>query len=126
MGSRVPPALEIGMKLKVVAESLLERLGLWFGLVPVPLLETHIAATLARTLTAAVKLGVIELLAPAPLTALEVATRRGLDPAATGLLLNALAACGYVSVSAQRYGLTRQSRRWLLGESATSVRDKLL
>ncbi len=114
------------MKLKVVPESLLERLALWLGLVPVALLDTHVAATLARTVTAGVKLGVFEALASTPLTASEVAARRGLDPAASGLLLNALAACGYLSVSDGRYALTRQSRKWLLAASPKSVRDKLL
>ena len=114
------------MKLQAVPESLLERLALWLGFVPVALLDTHVAATLARTVTAGVKLGVFEGLAAAPLTANELADRCALDPAATRLLLNALTACGYLWVSKQRYALTRQSRKWLLEASKASVRDKLL
>ena len=48
------------MKLAAHAETLLERAGLWLGLVPVPLLETHIAATLARTIMTGVELGVFD------------------------------------------------------------------
>jgi len=32
------------------AESMLERLALWLNLVPVPLLDTHISATMARAI----------------------------------------------------------------------------
>ena len=114
------------MKLAVQPESLLERLGLWLGLVPEPLFETHIAATLARAVMAGVELGLFEALEQAPLSAGEIALRCGTDRGATALLLEALAASGYLALTEARYALTPKSRKWLLRSSAHSVRDKLL
>jgi SAM-dependent methyltransferase/uncharacterized membrane protein YgdD (TMEM256/DUF423 family) len=105
---------------------LIERLGLWLGLVPVPLLETHIAATLARSIMAGVELGLFDTLEAGALSAEALAERRGTDPRATTVLADALVACGYLSFVGGLYGLTAQSRRWLLGSSPRSVRDKIL
>jgi len=38
------------MNYQARAESMLERLALWLNLVPVPLLDTHISATMARAI----------------------------------------------------------------------------
>lgn len=114
------------MKLGVQPESLIDRLALWLGLAPTPLMETHIATTLARTVMAGVELGLFEVLQPVPLTAAETAIRLETDPAATKLLCDALVACGYLTVTAGHYGLTRKSSRWLLKDSKNSVRDKIL
>jgi len=114
------------MKLAAHPETLLERLGLWLGLVPVPLLDTHIAALLARTVMAGVEVGLYEALSAGPLDAAAVAAACGTDPHATTLLLEALAACGYLEARAGRYALAGQSRRWLLAGSRHSVRAKLL
>ena len=43
------------MKIGPIPETLIERIALWTGLVPVPLLETHLAATLAQAITAGVR-----------------------------------------------------------------------
>ena len=61
------------MKLGVIPESPIEQIALWAGLVPVPLLETHLAATLAQAITAGVRLGVFECLKDGPRTNLEIA-----------------------------------------------------
>jgi SAM-dependent methyltransferase len=114
------------MKIGVRPESLIERLGLWLGLVPISLLETHIAATLARSIMAGVELGVFEALAPGPLGANAIAARCGTDPASTPLLLDALTSCAYLRLSHGRYALTSQSRKWLLRDARNSVRDKIL
>jgi len=114
------------MKLAAHAETLLERAGLWLGLVPVPLLETHIAATLARTIMTGVELGVFDALEAEPLAADAVAARCGTDRRATTLLLEALAACGYLAFADGRYRLAAQSRRWLLAGARQSLRDKML
>jgi SAM-dependent methyltransferase len=114
------------MKIVVRPESLLDRIGLWLGLAPVPLMETHIAATLARTIMAGVELGVFEALEAAALPGATIAARCGTDPQATRLLLDALTACGYLSLSEGRYALVAQSRKWLLRASPDSLRDKIL
>ena len=104
----------------------MERLGIWLGLVPVPLFETHISATLARAVMAGVELGLFECLEHAPLEAQEIALRCKTDPGATTLLLDALTASGYLALTDGRYGLRPKSRKWLLRSSASSVRDKIL
>jgi SAM-dependent methyltransferase len=114
------------VKLAVRAESVLERLALWFGQVPEPLFETHISATLARTIMAGVELEIFECLEAAPLDATEISARSHTDQAATTLLLDALTACGYLSLSDGRYALLPKSRKWLLRSSTNSVRDKIL
>jgi 2-polyprenyl-3-methyl-5-hydroxy-6-metoxy-1,4-benzoquinol methylase len=110
----------------VRAETVLERLALWFGQVPEPLFETHISATLARTIMAAVELEIFECLETGPLSAAEVSNRSNTDTGATLLLLDALTACGYLSLSDGRYALVSKSRKWLLRSSKHSVRDKVL
>lgn len=114
------------MKLAVVPESLLERLGLWAGLVPTPLFETHISAMLARSIMAGVELGVFESLESRPLAVIAIAKSCTTDLQATSLLLTALVGCGYLEFSRDRYALTPKSRKWLLRSSKNSVRDKIL
>ena len=114
------------MKLDARAESLIEHVGLWLGLVPTPLVETHIGATLVRTVVAGVKLGVFECLREGPLTHAEIATRCGVDQAAAKLLLDALVACGYLRLARGQFGLKAKSRKWLLRDSPNSIRDKIL
>lgn len=114
------------MRLGVRAEGFLERVALRFGWVPVPLVESHVAATLARSIVAGVELGVFDVLAAEPLPAHLLAARCGTDPRATALLLDALAACDYLRLDAERYVLTAKSRRWLLDRGPDSIRDKIL
>ncbi len=114
------------MKLDVRAESLIEHVALWLGLAPTPLIETHIAATLARTVVAGVKLGFFDCLGEGPLTHTEIAARCGVDQAAARLLLDALVACSYLTLARGCYGLKPKSRKWLLRDSPNSIRDKVL
>ena len=114
------------MRLTVCPESFLEGVGLWFGLVPEPLFETHISAMLARSVMAGVELGIFEDLEFDSRTATDIAKHCATDRQATVLLLDALAACGYLAVLDGRYALTPKSRKWLLRSSRNSVRDKIL
>jgi len=114
------------VRLAVRGETLLERVGLFLGLVPEPLFETHIGATLARAIMAGVELGIFEALDERPLKPADVATRCDTDPRATVLLLDALVASGYLTVSEGAYSLAPKSRKWLLEKSASSLRDKIL
>ncbi len=114
------------MKLDVRAETLIEQVGLWLGLAPTPLVETHIGATLARSVVAGVRLGLFEGLREGPLTHTEIAARCGLDQAASKRLLDALVACGYLRLAHGRFGLKAKSRKWLLRDAPNSIRDKIL
>ncbi len=114
------------MRLAARAEGFVEWVALRLGWVPVPLIETHVAATLARSIMAGVELGIFDTLAREPLSAAAVAACCDIDPQATALLLKALAACNYLRVKDEQYALTIKSRKWLVSGSRNSVRDKLL
>lgn len=113
------------MKIGAIPQSLLEWVALKLEIAPRALVDTHAAMMLARTVMAGAELKVFDALAHGPRTAHEVAAICRSDASATGLLLDALAACGYLRFSDGRFGLTRRSR-WLLSDSPSSVRDKLL
>ena len=114
------------MKIGAIPESLLEWLALKFELAPRALVDTHAAMMLARTVMAAAELNLFDALAASALTADETAAICGTAPEATALLLNALAACGYLRFRNGRFALTGRARPWLLSGAPSSVRDKLL
>lgn len=114
------------MKLGPVAQTLLEKIAKAFGLLPEPLLDTHIAMLLARTIMEGSRLGVYEALAAGPLTANEVAARCGAHPPAMGKLLNALAGCGYLTCHRGRFGLAPMARKWLLPDADQPLHGKML
>ena len=114
------------MKLEVVPETLPERLAMRAGLVPRPFFHTLLAAGMARALQVAVKLGVFETLDESAMTCEEVAGRVGTHPYPTGKLLNALTGMGYLGLEGERYSLTTEAWKWLVGRSPTSLRDFIL
>ena len=114
------------MKLEVVPETLPERLAMRARLVPRPFFHTLLAAGMARALQVAVKLGVFEALDESAMKCEEVAGRVGTHPYPTGKLLNALTGMGYLGLAGERYSLTTDARKWLVGRSPTSLRDWIL
>jgi SAM-dependent methyltransferase len=116
----------LDMRIGAIPESLLEWLALRVGAAPVPLVDSHAAMLMARTLMAGAELGVFDALSGRPLSADEVAVRCNLAPAPTAQLLDALAACNYLKFADGRFTLTRRARPWLLSSGGKSVRDKLL
>jgi SAM-dependent methyltransferase len=69
---------------------------------------------------------VFEALADGDKSAGEIAAATGTHPQATEKLLNALLGARYLRFSDGRYQLAPVARRWLLGASPQSVRDKVL
>ena len=120
------------MRVGVIPESLLERIGLLTGLAPVPLAEGLFAFLLARTVMIGTRLGVFEALAAGPQTARAVAETCKTSPKATERLLHALAGCRYLSVAAVgpdadvKFALTPAARKWLLKDAKGSCRDRML
>ncbi|HEX9941604.1 MAG TPA: class I SAM-dependent methyltransferase [Thermoanaerobaculia bacterium] len=114
------------MKLGGIPENPLERIGKALGLLPEPLLDTHIAMLLARAVMEGSRLGVFEALKGEPLTAEEVAARCGGQPRAMKKLLDALAGCEYLRFDAGRYSLAPIARKWLLPGLPLSLHDKML
>jgi SAM-dependent methyltransferase len=114
------------MKIGAIAGSALEWLALRLELAPRALVDTHAAMLLARTVMAGAELKVFDALAAGPLTAEETAVACASAAGPTALLLDALAACGYLTFRNGRFALTRRARPWLLCTGPSSVRDKLL
>lgn len=114
------------MKIGAIPGSALEWLALKLERAPRALIDTHAAMLLARTVMAGAELKVFDALAARPLSAEETAAACGSAPGPTGLLLDALAACGYVRFESGRFALTPRARRWLLTSGPSSVRDKLM
>jgi len=114
------------MKIGAIPESLVEWLALRLELAPRALVDTHAAMLLARTVMAGAELKIFDALAERALDAGEAAAACGSAIAPTALLLDALAACGYVRFRNGRFELTRRARHSLLSAGPSSVRDKLL
>lgn len=114
------------MKIGAIPEGVLERLALETGLAAVPVLDTLLAAGLARTLMVASKVGVFAVLADGSRSAAAIAHACGTDPAATTALLEALLGCGYVRRTGDRYELAAVARNWLVPTGKRSLHDHML
>lgn len=113
------------MKLKVTAENPLEWIALKANLAPIPMVETQIYFTVARTIMAAAELGVYEAIGKESKTAAEIATTCSTHPHSTTQLLNALVGIGYLSYSNNKYSIVTKYRKWLLKESEANLIGKL-
>lgn len=114
------------MKIGAIPESALEWLALKLELAPRALIDTHAAMLLSRMVMAGAELKVFDALSARPLTGEEVASACRTAAAPTALLLDALAASGYLRLKGGRFALTRRARPWLIDADPSSVRDKLL
>ncbi len=106
------------MKHKIVPESLAERMALWAGRVPVPVVDTFFPLVKARALMTADRLGIFEALRDEPLPAGDLARRLGLDGESLCLLLRVLAASGYLAERGDRYRLSSLARRTVIRDGA--------
>lgn len=114
------------MRPALVGDNPIERLALMSGLVPTELMLQSLAMGYARTVGAAVRLGVFEALADGPRDASEVATATGCDPVGMATLLSALNGVGLISRRGGRFALRRPARRWFLRATPGNLRDASL
>jgi SAM-dependent methyltransferase len=114
------------MKLGLFPENLVERVGLATGQVPIPIAHTLGGVLLARAVMVATQIGLFEALRGRGLVAAEVAQACGSDIYATQKLLDALVSSGYLAQRGGVYRLTPMSRKWLLRDSPSSIRDAVL
>src|SRR5918992_4550063 len=113
------------MRVGLMAENPIESALLASGLVPVPMLEAY-APVYARAIVVATKLGMFDALADGGRSAASVAEACGTHPLATEKLLNLLVTMRYLRHRDGAYTLARHTRRWLLADAPTSVRDVIL
>lgn len=83
---------------------------------PGPMLDL-VGMMAAHAAAAALQLGVFDALASAPATAGELARRLPADPAALPVLLDTLAATGYLAADGGRYAVTPLTRQWLCADA---------
>jgi 2-polyprenyl-3-methyl-5-hydroxy-6-metoxy-1,4-benzoquinol methylase len=114
------------MKIGAIPEGVLEKVALATGLAAVPVLDTLLAAGLARTLMVASKLGVFAALADGPRSAAAIAHACSTDAAATAMLLEALVGCEYVRRDGDAFALAPVARNWLLPGGKRTLHDHML
>src|SRR5947199_4646476 len=102
------------MKYGVIPSNLLERLALWMGKVPVPLLDALVSILKARSLMAVVRFGIFETLRDGPLTASAVAQACQLDAECTELLLRVLVIADYLEHHGEQFALSELSRQTMI------------
>jgi SAM-dependent methyltransferase len=83
-------------------------------IVPAPQVDTVACVMRARAIIEANRLGVFQALEAGPLTAEEVASRKGLSPDGTRALLAALVACDYLKERGGRFENGRWVTKWIL------------
>ncbi|HRC86883.1 MAG TPA: methyltransferase dimerization domain-containing protein, partial [Thermoanaerobaculia bacterium] len=110
------------MKYGAIPVNPLERLALLTGMVPIPAVDALYGLVKARSLMAAVRLGLFEALRGGPRSPEAVAGELGLDAECTGLLMRALAYADYLEQEPRGYRLSRISRRSLLAGSPMDMR----
>jgi len=98
------------MKYGVIPENVFERLALASDKVPLPVLDAIFSLMKARSLMAAVRLGVFTALQDGPRSAAEVAAERGLDAECTALLLRMLTFAEYLEQRGDRFALSALGR----------------
>jgi SAM-dependent methyltransferase len=113
------------MRVGLMGENPVESAIIASGLLPVAMLEAY-GPVYARAIVTATKLGVFEALADGPRSADAVAGTSGLNPRATGKLLNVLVTMRYLHHRGGMYTLDRRTRRWLLADAPGSIRDVIL
>jgi len=102
------------MKYGVIPSNLVERLALWMGKVPVPMLDALFSILKSRSLMAGVRFGIFETLRHGPLTASEVAANCHLDAECTELLLRVLVIADYLEHQGNQYALSALSRKTMI------------
>ncbi len=109
------------MRLSVVPDNILERIGLWSGIVPTPLVEVFLGMGMARCVIAGTRLGIFEALAEGERDLDELVQVTGCDANGLQTLLNALNGFGYLRRRQGRYRNSALTEKWLLDGSKRSM-----
>src|ERR1019366_635524 len=97
-----------------IPTNILERVAMWAGKVPVPLMDALFSIMKARGLMAAVSLGVFEAMAGGPKSAADLAGDLKLDKQTLELLLRSMVWAGYLEQKGNRFSLSGMSRRTMI------------
>src|SRR6185436_1443950 len=102
------------MQYGLIPTNIFERVALWTGRVPVPLMDAIFSIMKARGLMAAVSLGIFDALAEASKSANQLAAELKLNSSTLELLLRSMVAAGYLELSGNLYGLSKLSRATMI------------
>jgi hypothetical protein len=102
------------MRYGVIPSNLLERLALWSGKIPTPLLDALFGPIKTRSIMAGSTLGIFEALRHNARTPADVATELHLDAEALELLMRTLVVCDYLVQQDDRFALSAMARRTML------------
>jgi hypothetical protein len=102
------------MQYGAIPESLVERLALAAGRVPVPLMDAMFGMLKSRFVMAGVKLGIFDAIGGTPQTTVALAAALKLDAPSLELLLRSLVFAGYLTIEGDRYALSAMSRRSMI------------
>jgi SAM-dependent methyltransferase len=105
----------------VLRLTLLERALHCLHILPAPIMDTFAGVLFGRALAIAVRRGLFDALASAPMTNEQIAAATHLHPRALRLLLEACVVAGYLAHRNGAYGLTAEGRKWLCRDSAHSL-----
>jgi hypothetical protein len=102
------------MQYGVIPTNLAERLALFTGAVPVPLIDLSFGVLKARMIMAGVRLGIFNALAQEPHTQESLAAALKLDVTCLELLLRCLVYAGYLELQGGRYSLSTLGRNTMI------------
>jgi len=102
------------MKYGLIPTNLIERLALWSGKLPVPMMDALFGPIKTRAIMAGVSLGVFESLRDGRQTAPAVAARLNLDADALELLMRTLVACEYLEQHGSEFALSPLARQTMI------------
>jgi len=102
------------MKYGLIPTNLIERLALWSGKLPVPMIDALFGPIKTRAIMAGVSLGVFESLRDGRHTASAVAARLQLDADALELLMRTLVMCDYLEQHGNEFALSSLARQTMI------------
>lgn len=102
------------MKYGAIPTTVIERLALLSGKLPIPVIDALFGPLKTRAIMAAVRLGVFEAMREGEHDADGLARRLGLDAGALELLLRGLVVCDYLVQRGSRFALSPLARRTML------------
>ncbi len=114
------------MRYGVIPTTLLERLALALGKVPVPVLDTVFSLIKARSVMAAVRLGVFEAMRVGEHTAPGIAKTLALDEECLDMLLRTLVLTDYLEQRGERYALSKLAKRTMVSQGEAPLTGYLL
>jgi 2-polyprenyl-3-methyl-5-hydroxy-6-metoxy-1,4-benzoquinol methylase len=102
------------MKYGLIPTNLLERLAVWSGKIPIPLIDALFGPIKTRSIMAGASLGIFEALRDSPRSSADVAAQLNLDAGALELLMRTLVVCDYLRQDGDRFALSPLSRKTMI------------